>query len=463
MSAPLFCFRLEIPLQPEGDMEAYFSALPAEPGQPVFPLSRTEILRFLDDNGVVFGVLDHAIERILQRGFAHRELIARGLPPLRGGDTFFEQLVTDQQSRYEALFSRIPRPEDDQWLEKMLKLTVQPQTPLLRRVPACLGAPGRNIRGKFLPGLKGQEKPFPPFHNAQISPHDPHLLISMIEGIPAVDLPHLIEVLPVTIVRRDLTESRYFKGIVAICGNVPDYLRLRADSDILVLGTVDAAVLISGRRIWVRQGIKGKDMAVLKAKEDILVRFAERSTLESGGNLLAESLHHCFAVALGELRVDYILGGISRATSLLWTDVAGSPGVDSQLCCGQNPYLDKELQDAGRQIESLEETLLQTKADLSSKSLLSSQEKQILRLHLRMRIPRLEYQLYHLRLYMQRLLKYQEKVKKACIEVETGMYPGTFLCIHQLEMEIKDFVNHKKRYLAGKYGIIPDRSISVSD
>lgn len=441
-------------------MQAYLYALPVEQeGQPGQALSRMEILKFLASQGVVFGILDHAIERIVQLGFAQRELIARGLPPLRGSDTHFQVLVADRQSRYESLFSRLPRPEDEKWLDRLMGLTVQPQTPLLRRQPACYGAPGRNIRGRLLPGLKGLDRPFPPFHNAQVSPQDPHLLVAIIEGIPAVDLPHLVEVLPVTIIRRDLVESRYFKGIVAVCGNIPDYIRVRSQSDILVLGTVDAAVLLSGRRIWIRQGVKGKEMAVLKAKEDILVRFAERATLEAGGHLMAESLHHCHAVALGEIRVNYILGGLCRATTLLWTDVAGSPGVESILCCGQNPYLDSALIDAGRQIEVLEENLQGMRAELSSKTMLQAQDKQVMRLHLRKRIPRLEYQLYHLRLHLQRLRRYQDQCRLAAIEIETGMYPGTLLCINQLEMEIRDFVNQRRRYLAGRYGIVPDRNL----
>ncbi|PKL76290.1 MAG: hypothetical protein CVV27_11000 [Candidatus Melainabacteria bacterium HGW-Melainabacteria-1] len=458
MPATLFRFRLEIADTPEPNMEAYFYALPVEADQTGQVLSRPEILTFLKSLGVVFGILDHAIERIVQRGYAHRELIARGLAPLRGSDAYFQVLVSDRQSRYEALFSRLPRPEDEKWLDRLMSMTVQAGSPLLRRLPACPGAPGRNIKGQLVSGYKGMDRPFPPFYNAQISPQDKHLLVAMNEGIPAVDLPHLIEVLPLTIIRRDLAESRYFKGIVAICGNIPDQIRVRAESDILVLGTVDAAVLLSGRRIWIRQGVKGKDIAVLKARDDILLRFAERATLESGGHLRAESLHHCHAVALGELRVNYILGGWSRSTTLCWTDVVGSPGVDSALCCGQNAYLDSALAEAEQQIAQLEEKLLSMRSVLSSKDMLQAADKQILRLYYRNRIPRLEYLLYHLKFYWRRLQGYQAASRQAAIEIETGIYPGTLLMIHQLEMEIQEFVNQPRRYLAGRYGIMPDRT-----
>lgn len=466
MAEQLFRFRLEIPDTPEPYMEAYLSALPLDPGSSQSEghhLSRPEMLTFLSAHGVVFGILDHVIERVIQRGYAHRELIARGLSPLRGSDTQFEVLVADRQSRYESLFSRLPRPDDESWIERLLALTVQANTPLLRRLPASHGAPGRNIYGKLLPGAKGQEKPFPPFHHAQISHQDRNLLVSTIEGIPSVEPPHLVEVLPVTVLRRDIAESRYYKGIIAICGNIPDHIRLRAQSDILVLGTVDAAVLISGRRIWIRQGVKGKEMAVLKAKEDIFLRFAERATLEAGGNIWSESLHHCYAVALGEIRVKYILGGVTRATTRLWTDVAGSPGVDSVLCCGQNPYLEAALQITAQEIASLEEMLGGMRTDLSSKEMLLAQDKQILRLHFRNRIPRLEYQLYHLRRYRQRLQSFESQCHQASIEIETGMYPGTMLMIHQLEMEIREFVSQRRRYLAGRYGIMPDRAVVHND
>jgi uncharacterized protein (DUF342 family) len=458
MAGAFFQFRLEIPDTPEPQMEAYFTALPLDPGElGGAGLRRSEILEFLWAQGLVFGILDHVIERIIQRGYAHHELIARGLSPLRGSDTQFQVLVADRQSRYEALFTRLPLPEDDAWIERLLGLTVQPNTPLLRRLPACPGAPGRNILGRLIPGYKGLDKPFPPFHHAQVSAQDRHLLVSTIEGIPSISPPHLVEVLPVTVLRRDLVESRYFKGIVAICGNIPDYIRLRAQSDILVLGTVDAAVLISGRRIWIRQGVKGKEMAVLKAKDDIFMRFAERATIESGGHIWSESLHHCYTVALGEIRVQYILGGITRASSLLWTDVAGSSGVDSILCCGQNPYLDSALIEIVKEISTLEEALGLMRAELSSKLMLQAQDKQVLRLHLRNRIPRLEYQLYYLKRYQQRLLTFASLSQRAGIEIESGMYPGTMLMIHHLEMEVQEFVNQRRRYVAGRYGIMPER------
>lgn len=466
MKGPLFRFRLEMPEMPEPYMAAYFSALPLEPSafeSQAHLLSRAEILTFLSAHGVVFGVLDHVIERIVQRGYANGELIARGLAPLRGSDTQFEVLVADRQSRYEALFSRLPRPDDDSWIEKLLALTVQANTPLLRRLPASHGAPGRNILGKLLLGTKGQEKPFPPFHHAQVSHQDRNLLVSTIEGIPSVEPPHLVEVLPVTVLRRDLAESRYYKGIVAICGNIPDHTRLRAQSDILVLGTVDAAVLLSGRRIWIRQGVKGKEMAVLKAKSDIFLRFAERATLEAGGHIWSESLHHCHAVALGEMRVQFILGGVSRASTQIWTDVAGSPGVDSLLCCGRNPYLESAIKQAEYELAELEENLSLMRAELSSKEMLLAKDKQVLRLHLRNRIPRLEYQLYHLRRYRQRLKSFEDQSRQAAIEIETGMYPGTMLMIHQLEMEIREFVNQRRRYIAGRYGIMPDRTVVHND
>lgn len=457
----LFRFWVEIPPSFESNMEAYFFAMPAEQGQDGLLLNRQEILTFLHSQGIVFGILEHVIERLVQRGYAHRELIARGLPPLKGSDTHFEVLVTEWHNRYEELFLRLPEPEEDeQWLEHLAEVMIRPQTPLLRRLPACLGAPGRNIFGKLVPGIKGQERPFPTFKNAQISLQDPNLLVATIDGILAVDLPHLIEVLPVTILRRDLLESRFFKGTVIIFGNVPDYIRIQAKSDILILGTVDAAVLISERRIWIRQGVKGKDMAVLKAKEDILVRFAEHATLEAGGNLQAESLQHCYAVSLGKMYVNYILGGISRASTLLWTEIVGSPGVDSMLYCGQNPYLEAALVQTEGQIEHLQHMLQQMQSELSSKAVLGAPDKQILRIHLRNRIPRLEYQLYQLKAYWQRLQSMQAIGQQACIEIAVGSYQGTYLCINQQESTLRELVNHRRRYLAGRYGIVPDRSLA---
>lgn len=452
----LFQFKILVPEQSPANLYAYFYATPVSAPQPsAYALTREAILTFLADKGIVYGIQESAIEKVIQQSFAHHELIAVGLPPLMGADASFLFLAAAKQRDYEAIFTRYPQPQDKAWLERLMALTVTPQTPLVQKIPPSRGAPGIDVFGTLIPGLKGQEKVFPPYRNALIDPEDKLRLLSAIEGIPAVDLPRYIDVLPLTVLQRDMKESAYFKGTVAICGHVADYVRIRAYGDILVLGTVDAAVLLAGRHIWIRQGVKGKDTAVLKSKTgNILMRFAERATLEAGQNILAEATHHCYAVALDSVAVNYVLGGEVMASRHLWIDIAGSPGVDSVLACGNNPYLISEIDNLGAQLTELEEHIAFLKTELSSKIVTLARTNPILLQHYRHLLPKKEYLRHTLQLRLKALKTIDTEARTAAIDIASGLYPDTLLKINQFEKLNHDFVFEPATLIAGKYGVV---------
>lgn len=459
-------FHVVLPDIPFPFMQAYFYAEPisglAETQQAsLFQLSRQSILEYLASQQVVFGVMESVIEQILKQGYAHHELIAEGIFPRAGTDARFKVLVQGKQREYDVLFENIVHAPNEQLLQQLRRMMVQANTPLVRKISPTRGAPGRDVRGQLLPGDKGIDKPFPPFRQASISEADPSLLVSNIEGIPAIDLEHSIEVLPLVILNRDVKESAHYKGIVVVNGNVSDLVRIRAQADILVLGTVEAAVLLAGRNILIQQGVKGKDMAILKAQGNVVLRYAERMTLEAGNSIYAESLHHCYAVVLGEIYANYILGGEVQASIAIWTDVVGSPGVDSCLACGRNAYLESEIKKVEEMWQELQEKKSSLCERLSSKGMLKTPKKAVIRLHYRNQLLRLESKIDGVKRQLDQLKYAYEVSRQAFIHIQTGIYPNTCLRIHGLETMNHDFIDHQIRYIAGRYGIIPDKHETV--
>lgn len=457
----LFEFKIWVPEQSPPNLLAYFDAVPSKTTNAnLHPLTRTSILTFLAKKGVIYGIQEAIIEKILQQSFAHRELIAIGLPPLMGSDASFVFLAADQQKQYEALFKGSSRLSTHRGgLEHLMQMTVAAQTPLIQKTPPSRGAPGMDIFGMLIPGLKGQERPFPPYRNALVSSKNKNILVSAIEGLPVVDLPRYVDVFPLTVLSYDLKESAYFKGTVAIIGHVADYVRIRAYGDILVSGTVDAAVLLSGRHIWIRQGVKGKDIAVLKAKGNILLRYAERATLEAGKNIEAEAMHHCYAVALDSVRVNYILGGETIASRQLWTDIAGSPGVDTSLSCGNHSYLRAEIDLLEAELAEVEASIQFLKTELSSNIGELSQKQPILLQHYRQLLPKKEYlrQMLGFRLSVLGLI--HEETRSSAIEMASGLYPDTWLKINQFEKYNHEFMSEGISFVAGRYGIVPRQQV----
>lgn len=455
-----FHFKLDIPDTTPPGLEAYFSATPDLSSQATgtYALTRQAILDFLSRKGIRYGILEESIRRILNHGYAHRELIAQGLPPLVGGNVRFESLVQDKQQRYEAIFQRLPRPEDEQWLQRLMGMVVSPQQPIVKRLGSTRGAPGLNVFGQVVAGIRGQDVPFPPFRNAVISVDDSSLLLSSIEGIPSLQMPHFIEVIPLTVLHKDVKDSAYYRGTVAVTGNIGDYVRIRAERDILVLGTVDAAVLLSGRHIWIRQGVKGKGTAVIKAKEKILVRFAEQATVEAGSEIQAESLQHCFSVCLGQVHLGYLHGGELHSASSIYLGVAGSTGIDTSIHAGDKHYLMMHFREIQEQRDEIGERLNRMKETLSSKELFQNEQKAILRQHLRNQVPRLEYRLFLLDLQLRNYQSMTEGLGEAAIYIEKSLYPDTLMLLKNFEYTNYRLFSGAMRWIAGKYGIIQDRN-----
>jgi len=106
----------------------------------------------------------------------------------------------------------------------------------------------------------------------------------------------------------------YYKGNVLIKGNVLDGVKIRATGDIIIYENVNKAEVISEKNIIVKNGYKGRDGGLLKAKGNVIVRFVENGNIEADENVIvSESIIHSNVSArkrielIGEKRL--IVGG----------------------------------------------------------------------------------------------------------------------------------------------------------
>lgn len=106
----------------------------------------------------------------------------------------------------------------------------------------------------------------------------------------------------------------YYKGNVSIKGNVLDGVKIRATGDIFITENVNKAEIISEKNIFVKNGYKGRDGGLLKAKGNVIVRFVENGNIESDENVIVgESIMHSTISArrqvalIGEKKI--IVGG----------------------------------------------------------------------------------------------------------------------------------------------------------
>lgn len=412
----------------DDSMEAHFSTNRSDSVTDGYDLNREDILDFLKENHVVAGVRDEIIQLILRQGHAREERIAEATEPQPGNPTTFETLVPEEMFSYEQFASPSILELDVYEFPDYTIPTVPPNTPILKKIPPTIGEPGRNVRGDELkPGLKGQTRNFPKFKNAVVSPDDNTILISTTEGHPFVT-DHYVAVEPVHIVENDVVTDVKFDGIVMLKGSIKDQVRLFASSDVIILGATEAVVVESGRNVIVSGGVKGKDQAVIKSQGDIIARFVEMSTIECGGNVHALGIIQSFVISLGHIYADRVIGGEVRGTGLVEARMIGSPGVDTGVNAGENPYLEEK-------IETIQKEIVEKKAELNGimkqVSTLIFQEKrsnddQEL-IDLRAKIPVMEFNIQKLHDLEETLQGYQNETPEATVRCHETAHSGTII------------------------------------
>jgi len=437
-------------------MEAFFSIQPLQGfGEEGYELSHKSIISFLKQNGIVYGIQEKTIAKIIQEKTAKQELIALGVYPERGQDVYFEKLLDASENNFEKLLEVYDGHKETWFWPEFKKILISANTPLLRKYPPTLGSPGMSIRGELVSGLSGYDKSFPKLKNVKVSEEDKNLLVSTVEGYPVFNLPHSIVMQPIFVLERDITESHYYQGIVAVNGSVKDLIRLGAEGDIIVKGTVDAAVLISGGHILIGQGIKGKDTAILKASKSIRTGFAEHCTLEADYSIYAHDLIQSYSVALDAVHAENIIGGITRATGVVQASWIGSAGLNTQLAVGLNPYLEDKINLILRQIKAIDQHLAEIRNQISE---LVLKEKKgpddIMLRHLRGRIPRFEFQLLSLQARLETLKKFQTEQALSEIKSLKRIHSGTELFMGEFEYYVEKNLNKPIVYKAGKYGVV---------
>ncbi len=436
----------------DDQLTAFLTVREAFSGQGL-PLTEAVLRNVLAEYGIVFGILESGVQQILQQGFGHQVLIARGIAPLRGADAYFESLVVSRQQKYYELCERFCS-LDEVSTADFRPLMVHARRPVLRKHQATRGAPGLSVTGNILPGTYGENCEPPAMENLISSQQDKNLWLSACKGICLFDLPHFIEVRPILLLERNLTESLAFDGIVAVFGHVSDMVRLRASDDVFITQVVEGAVILSQGNIFLQQGVKGKHNAVLRSSGNIQLVFAEHATLEVGAELQAESLSLCHTYTLGNCHVDYILGGQTLSAQNIVVKSLGSRGVSTDVAAGYADYLQDTLQQIESELEQLQSRLSEIEENLADPVFLIDKKKQILRQHYYYQQPCLTYAYQKKSQHYDYLKALHQQQANACIQVQQEVMADTLVEVARFEHYQEKYHRGALTYRAGRYGVL---------
>lgn len=364
------------------DMKAFIVVKPPAPGGA--DMAFDGIVSVLKNNGVVHGIDEDAIRNFEDAPlFSTPVLVAEGTKPENGADAkIIYNFETDR--------SRIKLKEKNgkvDFKETNLVQNVVEGQALARKVPAGEGVSGRTVTGKLLPAKDGKDVQLGVGKNVKIS-EDGLTVMAAINGQVIVQN-EKINVEPVYVVPGDVNLKTggnvIFLGTVVVKGNVEDGFKVKAAGNIEVQGNVGKCELDAEGDIIVYQGILGKGGGSVRAGKGVWAKFIENANVEAGELVVAsDGIINSNVEAIERIicqgKRATIVGGRLRSAEEIAAKTLGSVSGSETICeVGLDPKskaklvaltekkeeLEKQLDEIGRNILTLETIKKQRKKELS--------------------------------------------------------------------------------------------------
>ncbi len=351
--------RAEFTLEVDADAMRVWLCLPSSGPRP----DPGAIHEALGSAGVTVGIDEAAIAAACaaDRGSAdERILIAAGQRSENGVNASFELLVAESRDR-------TPQVNAEGFIdfrELGAIPTVAAEDPLMRRHPATLGSPGRNVRGEVVEALPGRDIAFDAhLIGAYVDAADRNLLRAVFSGQPVrhgngVNVEHVLHLRNVNLATGNIS----FDGTVNIEGEVLPGMKVSATGDIVVGEIVDGGELEATGNIKVGGGIIAK--ARVRAGGSVSARFVENAHVTAGTTIAIDDTalqselqaNNQIIVGLKAPQRGRLAGGSARAMMLIRTPLLGSPtsGV-TRVLLGVNPVLEERYQALLLKLEKLRE------------------------------------------------------------------------------------------------------------
>lgn len=231
-----------------------------------------------------------------------------------------------------------------------------------------------------------------------------------------------------------------YDGNVVVKGSVRTGYQIIANGDIEVEGVVEGAVLVAGGQIILKRGVQGMNKGILRAQGNVVAKFIENATVESGGYVSTEAILHSKVSAKGDVTVGgrkgFITGGEIRSGTMISVKTAGSTmGTNTLLEVGVDPQmieeyhkLEKELPSIEQEIERLNQNILLYLKKIKSGEKLSA-DKLLLVKTMSVNKEQLEKKKEETMEQLTQLQQYMDEHESGAVNVSDTIYPGCKLII----------------------------------
>jgi uncharacterized protein (DUF342 family) len=435
-------------------MKAYISFIPPENGR---MMTKEEIINFLNDNGIIYGINKTSLETIVKFPVYNESiLIAEGTPPVAGQNGKLEFNFDVKKETKPTIL------EDGRVDFRELNL-IQNATKgqlLCTLIPPVHGTPGKTVYGTDIPATDGKPVPLPKGRNVSVS-EDGTQLISNIDGqINYID--GKVSVFSTYEVQADVDNSTgniNFIGNVNIRGNVLSGFVVEAGGNVEVMGVVEGAVIKAGGDIILRRGMQGMGKGILISGGDIVARYIENSNIQAKNNIKAEAIMHSNVKCGNKLELSgkkgLLVGGSYKVGKEIVAKVIGSHlATATDIEVGMDPTIRERYKALKEELISIENDLRKAEQavvilkKLEIAGTLTPEKKELMdksirtRAFLSNRINEVTEEINHIEGRLQ-----QEAYGK--IKCYNFIYPGTRVSIGSCMMYVKENLQYCTLYRDG--------------
>ncbi len=308
------------------------------------PLDRTRLLNEMRSAGIIYGIDQEMVNRISNGHFAGTDvIIARGTPPIDGREGYYEYFFELKQEAKPKI--RADGSVDHMDLRDYHM--VKKGDHIAYYHGAEQGKSGSTVTGKFLPAKNGKEKGLL-VGKGFIVDEDQKTYISLLNGRiemkgGKITITNILELREVS----KITGNVIYDGDLHVQGDVLSGSFIKVTGNVMVDGTVEGAVIESGKNVVIKQGVAAGNNGVIKAAEDVQAKFLESANIEAGGTVTAGYSVNSTIYTTGRIKItsrDGALSGGSAAAEegIEVENLGNRMGVATRVEIGGNDRLRKQ-------------------------------------------------------------------------------------------------------------------------
>ncbi|MBU4440304.1 MAG: FapA family protein [Acetobacterium sp.] len=273
----------------EDKQQGFIKLEKQEDGNQIF--TKEELVDALKEQGIVYGIIDSAIDKLVQRPIYNiRIKVAEAKAPIDGEDGKVKLLVK-KDDEYKPEYS-----EEDTIDYKNLSYfqMVKKGQILCEITEETTGLDGTNILGGTIKASKGKKPLVPAGKNTSLNEDETKLIADCDGIIKFVSTININEMLHITRNVDFSTGNIDFSGDVTIDGDVSSGFSVKAGGNLVIKGVVEEATKIEADgNVMISKGIYGGGSGVVTVKKDLRCNYIENALI----------------FVEGDITVDYIIGG----------------------------------------------------------------------------------------------------------------------------------------------------------